>query len=97
MMFIDKRCDIATFPFPWSLCGCVIFSQLKGVFQKNGQPLKVYERLAAGSSAGVVAQTAIYPMEVSLQHKKNTLALLNLIAKQYSFFVVINHDNSKMP
>ena len=53
--------------FAVCVCVCVWFLQLKGVLQRNGQPLQVHERLMAGSSAGVVAQTAIYPMEVSLQ------------------------------
>lgn len=40
--------------------------QVKKLFaHKDGRPLQVYERLLAGSTAGVIAQTAIYPMEVS--------------------------------
>ena len=39
--------------------------QVKKLFaHKDGRPLQVYERLLAGSTAGVIAQTAIYPMEV---------------------------------
>lgn len=41
--------------------------QVKKLFShKDGRPLLVYERLLAGSTAGVIAQTAIYPMEVCL-------------------------------
>ena len=40
--------------------------QVKKLFvHKDGSPLQVYERLLAGSTAGVIAQTTIYPMEVS--------------------------------
>ena len=34
------------------------------MFRTEGRELRAYERLAAGSSAGVISQTAIYPMEV---------------------------------
>ena len=32
----------------------------------EGKGLQVHQRLLAGSTAGVIAQTTIYPMEVSL-------------------------------
>ena len=37
---------------------------MKALLKRDNQPLKVYERLLAGSTAGVIAQTTIYPMEV---------------------------------
>eukprot|EP00731_Ephydatia_muelleri_P024676 Em0016g947a len=40
------------------------FEQLKKMLHKDGQPTQVYERLAAGSAAGVISQTTVYPMEV---------------------------------
>ena len=45
----------------------VLFAtQFKQFFATEDKPLSVYQRLAAGGSAGVVAQTSIYPMEVSV-------------------------------
>ena len=38
--------------------------QVKKVFAHEDRPLKVHERLMSGSTAGVIAQTTIYPMEV---------------------------------
>ncbi|XP_064395552.1 mitochondrial adenyl nucleotide antiporter SLC25A24-like [Halichondria panicea] len=40
------------------------FEQVKKFFYEEGKSLHVYERLIAGSTAGVIAQTTIYPMEV---------------------------------
>ncbi|XP_019850971.1 PREDICTED: calcium-binding mitochondrial carrier protein SCaMC-3-like [Amphimedon queenslandica] len=40
------------------------FEKIKALLKQDDQPLKVYERLLAGSTAGVIAQTTIYPMEV---------------------------------
>jgi len=36
----------------------------KLLYREDGQPLRVSQRLLAGSSAGVIAQSTIYPMEV---------------------------------
>ena len=38
--------------------------QLKKLLHTEGRELRAYERFMAGSSAGVISQTAIYPMEV---------------------------------
>ena len=38
--------------------------QVKRLMVCEGRELQVHERLLAGSTAGVIAQTAIYPMEV---------------------------------
>ena len=43
--------------------------QLKKMIHKDGQPTQVYERLAAGSAAGVISQTTVYPMEVSWTYR----------------------------
>ncbi len=40
--------------------------QVKKLFSHEGQQLKVHERLLSGSTAGVIAQTTIYPMEVGV-------------------------------
>lgn len=40
------------------------FEKTKALLKRDNHPLKVYERLLAGSTAGVIAQTTIYPMEV---------------------------------
>ena len=34
------------------------------LYRDDGKPLHVSQRLLAGSTAGVIAQTTIYPMEV---------------------------------
>lgn len=40
------------------------YERIKRLLHTEGKELKVYERFVAGASAGVVAQTTIYPMEV---------------------------------
>jgi len=40
--------------------------QVKRLLHQDGRPLHVHERLLAGSTAGVVAQTTIYPTEVGV-------------------------------
>ena len=43
----------------------VLYLQMKGALKSSpDQVLRVHEKLFAGSSAGVMAQTAIYPLEV---------------------------------
>ena len=39
-------------------------TQVKRLLCQEGKPLQIHERLLAGSTAGVIAQTLIYPMEV---------------------------------
>ncbi|XP_065918040.1 calcium-binding mitochondrial carrier protein SCaMC-2-B-like [Dysidea avara] len=40
------------------------YEYFKRFFVSDDKPLNMYQRLATGASAGVVAQTSIYPMEV---------------------------------
>ncbi|XP_071488756.1 calcium-binding mitochondrial carrier protein SCaMC-2-like [Diadema antillarum] len=40
------------------------YERIKRLLHTEGKELKVYERFVAGSLAGVIAQTTIYPMEV---------------------------------
>ncbi|VDM46495.1 unnamed protein product [Toxocara canis] len=51
---------------PESAIKFMAYEQVKRLMQrfKDNQDLCVYERFAAGSSAGVISQTLIYPMEV---------------------------------
>lgn len=44
----------------------VTYLQVKRLLVRDndGKPLQAHQRLLAGSSAGVMAQTTIYPMEV---------------------------------
>ena len=44
----------------------MLYIQVKRLLVEEGRPLQVHQRLLAGSSAGVIAQTTIYPMEVTL-------------------------------
>lgn len=48
---------------PESACKFYAYEFFKS-FAKDPDDITIFERLAAGSSAGVVAQTAIYPLEV---------------------------------
>ena len=53
-------------PF-FPLGSCVIgvdLLQVKKLLKDGNEPLQVHERLLAGSTAGVIAQTTIYPLEV---------------------------------
>lgn len=45
---------------------CVCYLQVKRLLVRDsgGKPLQAHQRLLAGSSAGVMAQITIYPMEV---------------------------------
>lgn len=45
---------------------CVPYLQVKRLLVRDndGKPLQAHQRLLAGSSAGVMAQITIYPMEV---------------------------------
>lgn len=47
---------------------------MKALLQRGDQPLNIYERLLSGSTAGVIAQTSIYPMEV-LKIEQNGMEL----------------------
>ena len=40
------------------------YEKVKRLLKDGDDPLQVHERLLAGSTAGVIAQTAIYPLEV---------------------------------
>jgi len=40
-------------------------SQLKKIIKGDRKEITVVERFAAGSTAGAIAQTSIYPMEVN--------------------------------
>ena len=46
---------------------------------REGKALQVHQRLLAGSTAGVIAQTTIYPMEVSLSHTHTHTLSLSLL------------------
>lgn len=43
--------------------GCLV-RQIKRLIGSNNETLGIAERLVAGSLAGVIAQSSIYPMEV---------------------------------
>lgn len=49
---------------PESAIKFVAYEQMKKLLHREGHDLQVHERFMAGSSAGVIAQTSIYPMEV---------------------------------
>jgi len=40
--------------------------QIKKIIKGDKKEISVIERFAAGSTAGAIAQTSIYPMEVNL-------------------------------
>ena len=46
-------------------CVSVSLQVKRLLVRDDGKPLQVHQRLLAGSTAGVIAQTTIYPMEVS--------------------------------
>lgn len=46
--------------------GCLV-SQIKRLIGSNQETLGIAERLVAGSLAGAIAQSSIYPMEVREQ------------------------------
>ena len=50
-----------------AVIGRLFLVQVKRLLVCEGRELQVHERLLAGSTAGVIAQTAIYPMEVRSQ------------------------------
>ena len=51
------------FPLGSCVIGVDLF-QVKKLLKDGNEPLQVHERLLAGSTAGVIAQTTIYPLEV---------------------------------
>ncbi len=44
----------------------LFYLQIKKLFKTDGKQLNLGERLLSGSMAGIVSQTSIYPMEVSV-------------------------------
>ena len=59
-------------------------------FVKNGdekRTLEMYERFLAGASAGIVAQTAIYPMEVRQIRFQTDYYLLFLCLRLYVIYI----------
>ncbi|XP_023949174.1 calcium-binding mitochondrial carrier protein SCaMC-2 isoform X2 [Bicyclus anynana] len=51
---------------PESALKFAAYEQVKRLIkgEKNNQPLEIYERFAAGATAGAISQTVIYPLEV---------------------------------
>ncbi|XP_071821145.1 calcium-binding mitochondrial carrier protein SCaMC-2-like isoform X2 [Apostichopus japonicus] len=49
---------------PESAIKFVAYEQIKKLLHREGHELQVHQRFLAGSSAGVISQTSIYPMEV---------------------------------
>ena len=49
----------------WLMSHDNVSLQLKNLIHTEGQQTQVHERLLAGSTAGVISQTTVYPMEVS--------------------------------
>lgn len=43
---------------------CVFLFQMKRLVGSDQETLRIHERLVAGSLAGAIAQSSIYPMEV---------------------------------
>ena len=56
------------------VCVCVQVKRLLVRGNGEGRELQVHQRLMAGSTAGVIAQITIYPMEVGLSCACNTVS-----------------------
>ena len=59
---------------------CVSGVQVKRLLVRGngeGKELQVHQRLLAGSTAGVIAQTTIYPMEVHIPPLTHTAVIVH--------------------